>query len=506
MNKHLRTTARLGVALIAVSVPSMFTLSASAATVTNYGWAGGQVIASAGSIPANSAAPFTLRVTSGGVLDPGGPVYLSYTTNAPGDSTTIPAAQCGGVTTLSSHPVLCTADSKGHVVLTYHTPAQLPAQDHADWTAGNTPSSPSIQAVSHYVYTTVFRFGPSPIAPSGSLAAGASVPVTLTGKGGLDAGIPNLPVFLSFSKAAGGGSAAVGSTQLTSTPTLFTADSTGAVHLTYTAPAALPTGGIDSIRVQDLSSNSTEFNTDSYDFASGAPVFSVGDSNVTQAHQDPGVPGRMTVSISPPQATAVTVQYVTICGIGDKWCSEDFTQVTTPKTVTIAAGKTNATITVRQFSYAGANGGEDFNEGWFVKLSNPSVGVVGRSVGEGVLLPDIEDDTQPPLLWVGDAGLMPTTDTKGVPVSFVVTIGRLESSAVTFSYATSNGTAIAGVDYKAVSGTGTIAPGQTSTYITVTILHEAVPSSNRTFTMTISNDSAGLTIQRPTGTGTILSS
>jgi hypothetical protein len=40
----------------------------------------------------------------------------------------------------------------------------------------------------------------------------------------------------------------------------------------------------------------------------------------------------------------------------------------------------------------------------------------------------------------------------------------------------------------------------------VTILPEAVPTSNRTFTLTISNDSLGLNILRTTGTGTILSS
>ena len=329
--------------------------------------------------------------------------------------------------------------------------------------------------------------------------------MTLTGEDGLDAGIPSLPVFLSFSKAAGGGSAAVGTTQLTSTPTLFTANSSGALAITYTAPPVLPTSGIDSIMVQDLSSNPTEFNTDSYDFTAGAPVISVGDSNVTQAHGKPGVPGTMTVTISPPQKTATTVQYVSICGIGDKWCSEDFTQVTTPKTIKIGANKTSAVITVRQFSYGGANGGEDFNEGWFVKLQTPSVGVIGRSVGEGVLLPDVENDSLPPNMWVGDTGVVPTTDTAGVPVYFVVTMGRAESTAVTFSYATANGSAVAGTNYTAVSGTGTVTAGNTSALIEVMIPSQAVPTKNLTFTMTISNDSAGLTIVRPTGTGTLLS-
>lgn len=509
MNKHIRAATRAGIVIAAVVVPSVFSVTAMASspTPTKYGFTNGQVIASAGAIPASTAFPFTIRVTANGALDPGGFVWLSYTTNAPGDSTTVLASECGGQTRLSSRPIECFADSTGHVTLTYNTPAQLPAQDHADWLAGNNSSgNPSIKAEGHYVYTTVYRFGPSPIATSGSLAANASVPVALSGEDGLDAGVPNLPMYLSFLQAPGGGSASVGATKLTSTPTLFAANSSGVIGLTYTAPGTLPASGIDQIKVQDLTSNPTEFNTDSYDFTAGVPVISIGNSGVAEAHQTPSVPGMMTVTISPPQKHEVTLQYVTICGIGDKWCSEDFTQVITPKPIRIPGGATSATVSVKQFSYGGANGGENFNEGWFVKIENPSIGVIGRSVGEGVLLPDFENDSQPPNIWVGDAGVVPTTDTAGVPIYFVVTVGRQESSPFTFSYATTDGSAIAGVDYTAVSGTATMPAGATSMDIPVTILPEAVPTSNRTFTLTISNDSLGLTILRTTGTGTILSS
>jgi hypothetical protein len=509
MNKHIRAASRAGIVIAAVVVPSVFSVTAMAQTVTptKYGFTNGQTIASAGAIPANTAFPFTIRVTANGTLDPGGFVWLSYTTNAHGDSTTVLASECGGQTTLSNHPIECFADSTGHVTLTYHTPAALPAQDHADWLAGsNSSGNPPIKSEGHYVYTTVFRFSPSPIAPSGSLSAGGSIPVTLTGDDGLDTGVPNLPMYLSFLQAPGGGSASVGATALTSTPTLFAANSGGAITVTYTAPGTLPTSGTDQIMVQDLPSSPTEFNTDSYDFTAGVPVISIGNSDITQAHQTPSVPGIMTVTISPPQKHEVTLQYVTICGIGDKWCSEDFTQVITPKTLRIAGGATSTTVKVGQFSYGGSNGGEDFNEGWFVKIENPSVGVIGRAVGEGVLLPDVENDSLPPNIWVGDAGVVPTTDTAGVPIYFVVTVGRQESAPFTFSYATSDGSATAGVDYTAVSGTATMPADTTYMDIPVTILPEAVPASNRTFTLTISNDSLGLTILRTTGTGTILSS
>ena len=78
MNKHTRVAVRLGAAIIAIGVPSMFTAPAGAAgAVTGLGFSSGQIIASAGAIPANSALSFSLRVSSGGTLDPGGAAYVS---------------------------------------------------------------------------------------------------------------------------------------------------------------------------------------------------------------------------------------------------------------------------------------------------------------------------------------------------------------------------------------------------------------------------------------------
>jgi chitinase len=93
-----------------------------------------------------------------------------------------------------------------------------------------------------------------------------------------------------------------------------------------------------------------------------------------------------------------------------------------------------------------------------------------------------------------------------VDMYFTVTLGALESSTVTFNYTTSNGTAIAGTDYTAISGVGSIAAGKTSFVIHVVLLPNSPPTSNKTFTVTISNASEGLTISNATGTGTVLSS
>ena len=70
--------------------------------------------------------------------------------------------------------------------------------------------------------------------------------------------------------------------------------------------------------------------------------------------------------------------------------------------------------------------------------------VLGRAVGEGLLLPDVEQSsTALPYLYVGGAGVVPVANGANTPIYFTVTLGAPESSAVTFNFATSNGTAIA---------------------------------------------------------------
>lgn len=487
-------------------VPGDLDGSASAQT-TGLGYAfGAPPIAPAGALGPNQSVTFVLKVKNNGVSDPGGPVYLSYNSPASGNSTTVPGSQCSGITQLSRTPVLCTANSAGQISLTYTAPAQPPGQAVVLFTAGNTASNPSISAVDHYLYATNYRFTSSPVAASGSLATNASVPVTLSAQNAADQGIPNDTVYLSFAPATGGGSARItGGAVLTRTPTLFQTNASGQISLTYTAPAALPSSGINSIVVQDLHNSPQITNTDSYDFAPSAPVISIGNSSIVEGDIQPGTPADFTVTIQPVQATATTVQYITLCGSGDKGCEEDYVQVLSPATITIPAHASSAKILLRQFAYVGANAGETYVEGWFIHLLNPSAGVLGRSVGEGVLLPDLENGkTKIADLYAGGAGLAPTPGSTE-PMYFTVTLGAPLSSSVTFNYATANGTALAGRDYAATSGSTTIAAGSTSAVIPVTLLANAPPSSSRTFTFTISSASGGVTIFTATGTGTVLS-
>ena len=88
-----------------------------------------------------------------------------------------------------------------------------------------------------------------------------------------------------------------------------------------------------------------------------------------------------------------------------------------------------------------------------------------------------------------------------VVLAFAVALTRAASSQLTVDYATSDGTATAGADYTATSGTLTIDAGRSSGSIQVPVLDDEHNEGSETFTVTLSNASSGdLTDASATGT------
>jgi hypothetical protein len=216
----------------------------------------------------------------------------------------------------------------------------------------------------------------------------------------------------------------------------------------------------------------------------------------TEADNHPNVNGEFNITLSRPSSGAITLFYQTDCGVGDKGCKEDYLQSLqpTPRQITIPAGQVHAVINLRVYSYSAP---ETYNETMFMQLIQPSGVILGRSLGAGILLPDDESSTAQQL-YVGDAGVVPSrTGTEYAEV--VVVLANPATSPVTFSYATSNGTALAGVDYTAASGTGTIGVGNNAAYVQVPILLSSITGhATKTLNVTISNAS-GATINRAAG-------
>lgn len=93
---------------------------------------------------------------------------------------------------------------------------------------------------------------------------------------------------------------------------------------------------------------------------------------------------------------------------------------------------------------------------------------------------------------------------EGGSLNFPLSLTATSTSAISVTYSTSNGTALAGSDYMAVaSGTATIPAGQTSATINIATVDDSVQESTEAMSVTISSPTGGATLGNSIGTGTI---
>ena len=85
---------------------------------------------------------------------------------------------------------------------------------------------------------------------------------------------------------------------------------------------------------------------------------------------------------------------------------------------------------------------------------------------------------------------------------FTVTLDKAADNAITVDYATADGTATAGKDYTAMSGTLTFNSGETSKTVQVSIIDDTVDDKDETIQLSLSNAS-GAEISDPDAIGTI---
>ncbi|HEV7373595.1 MAG TPA: Calx-beta domain-containing protein [Pyrinomonadaceae bacterium] len=103
-----------------------------------------------------------------------------------------------------------------------------------------------------------------------------------------------------------------------------------------------------------------------------------------------------------------------------------------------------------------------------------------------------------PEITINDRALSEST----TPATFTVTLSTTSTLTVTVDYSTANGTATAGADYTAVSGTLTFAPGETTKTINVPVINDTLDEPNETYFVNLSNALNG-TILDSQGQGTI---
>ena len=159
-------------------------------------------------------------------------------------------------------------------------------------------------------------------------------------------------------------------------------------------------------------------------------------------------------------------------------------------TLVFSAGETSKTVLVATLADRVLDEGETVT----LALSNPSGATLGDAEATGTIA-DVA--VALPVVDVADASA-----SEGGTLAFVVTLDTASDAAVTVDWATADGTATAGSDYAAASGTLTFVAGETSKTVGVAALHDAEVESDETFTVTLSNVS-GATLGDALATGTV---
>ena len=198
-----------------------------------------------------------------------------------------------------------------------------------------------------------------------------------------------------------------------------------------------------------------------------------------------------TVTLDEAATDTVTVDYATSDGTAD--AGDDYTAKS--GTLSFAAGETSKTVSV-----AIADDTEDESDETFtVALSNASGADLGTATATGTIRNrTVVVETTPTVSIAGGSGKEGDDD----EIDFTVTLDEAASGTVTVDYTTSDGTADAGDDYTAKSGTLSFSAGTTSKTLSVGIEDDIENESDETFTVTLSNPS-GADLGTATATGTI---
>lgn len=183
----------------------------------------------------------------------------------------------------------------------------------------------------------------------------------------------------------------------------------------------------------------------------------------------------LTVTLSSVSQETVTVDYVASDGTATG--GSDYTP--TLGKLTFAPGTTNQTITVPILE----DNIDETNETVLVTLSSPLNAGLG-SANNPVTLTINDNDPQP---IVGFSTLSYKVFESAATALIRVNLSAASSLTVTVDYQTVNGTATAGEDYTATSGTLTFAPGVTSQTFSIAILNDAQVEGEETVILQLTN-------------------
>lgn len=206
------------------------------------------------------------------------------------------------------------------------------------------------------------------------------------------------------------------------------------------------------------------------------PVISV--ASVSRNEGDSGEANlTFTVKLSAASTSAVTVKYATANGTAI--AGSDYTGKT--GTLTIAAGATSGTIAIK----VTGDTYYELNETFSLKLSSASGATLAGGGSTLTATGTIKNDDVAPVVSIANVAVgeahVGTAD-----AVFTITLSKKSGTATTISYTTVDGTAKAGEDYTAVSGTITIPAWTTTATIPVSVFGDVAFEADESFSLVLS--------------------
>ncbi|NCT70124.1 MAG: hypothetical protein GXC75_04215 [Xanthomonadaceae bacterium] len=218
-----------------------------------------------------------------------------------------------------------------------------------------------------------------------------------------------------------------------------------------------------------------------------APTVSISGSTITEGNSGSSDLA-FTVSLSAASTQTVTVAYVAADGTATT-ANNDYTA--TSGTLTFAPGETSKTVNVLVIGDTAFEADETFTLG----LSAPTNATLGTAAATGTIV----NDDAAPVLTIGDV-VYAEGNVGTYQAALNVSLDKPAGpGGVSFDFATADGTATAGSDYNANSGSVTIPAGQTSATVSATVLSDTTFEPDEAFTFNISNV-VGATVSKGTGT------
>ena len=201
------------------------------------------------------------------------------------------------------------------------------------------------------------------------------------------------------------------------------------------------------------------------------------------------------VTLSAPGTSTVTVAYTTDNSTAASSSGCNYNYVGVSGTLTFTPGQTTQVVRVDLLNCPVVNNFLSFT----FNLSSPTNAAIVRPSTRIGIVSD-GNATTTPGLYVRSAVVDNTAGSISVPVLLGGPAGTASTSTVTVAYATHDGTAKAGSDYTATSGTLTFGPGETVQNIVVPIIDRSGSQPSRNFTVSLSSPTNSTIVQ---GTGTV---